>query len=1168
MKSPPAPLRHRTRHNRGFALVMVLSLLVLLALLAVGMLSLAASAQRQANAAAMATMARDNARMALVLAIGDLQLSAGPDQRVTSTADIAGDDRGDALDPGDEPQTDLTVLDESKGLTALQAGTRHWTAAWRVHQEPLSPSMDDTQGIYIRTPRPSLVQWLVSSNPAEPPMRPDSATVALTADGSVVNSGQAALLVGPGTLGTSDAAAVADFVAAPSVAVRSAVTGSGRYAWWVGDEGVKAAMHIATTNDDGSYASLTAQRRAWERIDGLGAYPVPPDDAAILPKLATFRSTDFLAPEARPALRRQFHSATVDSRGVIADSLLGGTRIDLTTALAGDLGDLPDIAGLPNAPASGGTIIPQSVAPSMRAPVWDTLKTFRDRAANAQNSELLVAPAADNYTPSTAPLIADFRVLLGVRFVPEGPRETATSFRINPCAKVAFTLANPYPVPLRWDQDLEIQVFCETPPGNQPSRVWNLGGNSRYMPPSSDRSQPAVFNNTFFRIPAGVLGPGEARAYTQPAGVLRPRNNQRIVIDLAPFAASNPFDFNHSLELETTGVYSPIPALDVRESWTTSLMSLEMRLAGQPASTRALGRVERFELDNGYFRSNIRQPTIEEARELEGPIGLMLYSFQISQPGADYMALMPAGYELGQRASAVRTFADFNLQASIFPKQITSYNPAPFFMEHTSSIAQLPGHAPGGETGTAFTRNLVADPLPWGRSPFGPPRTILFDLPDRIASIAQLQHADLTGDDRFGSISHQPGNAVGNSHAPVWVRRGLTIQERADYEVIGSPNQTGANYWMRNYYDISYLLNAALWDSYFFSTIGADGKPEVPVFTPVDPGSPALHDPVACAANLMIEGAFNVNSTSKDAWRAFLASSDWFSHPADPGQDGGIPFPRSLSQTAASAIPASGTQADSYAGYRRLTDEQLDALVDELVRQVRLRGPFLSLSHFVNRAIGDSSPQASASDIGRRRMMTRAGALQVAIDEAGINLSHDGSRSGFQALQAEPDRARLAWKQGAPRADMDGGRNINHLPNVDPSEPDWAVTSIDLNYGTMASIAADRWMLSDAAAGRELGYRSTGIPGWLTQADVLQVIGPSLSARSDTFRVRAYGEARDDSERVRARAWCEAVVQRMPEFIDPDNAATDRGSDLTRLNQRFGRRFEIISFRWLSEDEI
>jgi len=37
---------------------------------------------------------------------------------------------------------------------------------------------------------------------------------------------------------------------------------------------------------------------------------------------------------------------------------------------------------------------------------------------------------------------------------------------------------------------------------------------------------------------------------------------------------------------------------------------------------------------------------------------------------------------------------------------------------------------------------------------------------------------------------------------------------------------------------------------------------------------------------------------------------------------------------------------------------------------------------------------------------------------------------------------------------------------------------------------------------------------------------------------------------------------------DPTDAPTVRADGLNPLNTRFGRRFEIISFRWLSPQEV
>ena len=67
------------------------------------------------------------------------------------------------------------------------------------------------------------------------------------------------------------------------------------------------------------------------------------------------------------------------------------------------------------------------------------------------------------------------------------------------------------------------------------------------------------------------------------------------------------------------------------------------------------------------------------------------------------------------------------------------------------------------------------------------------------------------------------------------------------------------------------------------------------------------------------------------------------------------------------------------------------------------------------------------------------------------------------------------------------------------------------------------------------------------------VMRPWLTVRSDTFRLRAYGEALNPSDpsRTEGTAWCEAIVQRMK---DDPTATTGR--------------FVITYFRWLGPEDI
>lgn len=70
---------------------------------------------------------------------------------------------------------------------------------------------------------------------------------------------------------------------------------------------------------------------------------------------------------------------------------------------------------------------------------------------------------------------------------------------------------------------------------------------------------------------------------------------------------------------------------------------------------------------------------------------------------------------------------------------------------------------------------------------------------------------------------------------------------------------------------------------------------------------------------------------------------------------------------------------------------------------------------------------------------------------------------------------------------------------------------------------------------------------------IMTALGPMLTTRSDTFRIRAFGETLNpaDSTKVEATAYCEAIVQRTPDALPG-----------------FGRRFVIIQFRWLGPDDI
>jgi hypothetical protein len=369
-------------------------------------------------------------------------------------------------------------------------------------------------------------------------------------------------------------------------------------------------------------------------------------------------------------------------------------------------------------------------------------------------------------------------------------------------------------------------------------------------------------------------------------------------------------------------------------------------------------------------------------------------------------------------------------------------------------------------------------------------------------SIAQFRHAPLNPGGQLPLVAQ----IVGNSFRPPLI----------------DPDKVRQSAGKRVLIDHSFYANTALFDGYFLSGLGNPGESQgtaqdaetklraffdqrTPLpnarFLPHRGGSSTdelvellLGDGGhrKTAAHLLIDSPFNVNCTRVDVWEAMLASTFGQTVPVSTGgkvglveNDQGVPVLRHLPAVGAdleSEVDPLARDQAKWTGYRRLERTEIRTLAEEIVREVKERGPFLSLAEFVNRV-----PEDSAAG--------RSGPLQGAIDRSGIN-----------AIAVDP----------------------------------------------LFSLA-------------EGGNTADGSPGVLNQADLLTPIAPVLTARGDTFRIRACGEASNADGRS-IRVWCEAVVQRIPDYVDPSDPAWDEPT--SPVNERFGRRFEQVSFRWLSPTEI
>ncbi|MFT6794635.1 MAG: hypothetical protein ACJAR1_002646 [Rubritalea sp.] len=1137
----------KSKKLSGFALISTIMIMSLLLILAVAMMNLSIVETKSASAQNAYYEAQLNARLALIEAISELQNAAGSDQRMTMTADIAGKADGTSLTAGAAPENNISHDEQEKGLSMIQNGTRYWTGVWKNRE------VDPGISIYTKTPTAEHLAWLVSGqNP-----QPSDSGSGVSATGEPIDETKTTVLVGKNSVGDSNSTNIENFVSAPLVELSYGGKVTGRYAWWVGDEGVKARTNQRADyalDEQAEFKDLVASRANWETIDGFQDYPKPGEDAKF-DKIIGDGELELVenSLQGKP-LQGIFHSGTPYSVGLATNALSGGLKVDLSYYLENGF---PSSANFTGEPLVNENIIPKAIASSLKGPTWKQVEDFSKigKSAAAGSKELLVQAGGNGSGTVTtiAPTLTDVRALFGAK----AEKIEGDKYRIYAATKIAVSIANPYPYPLRWDRALEFELSSDTPAGIQPSCIWNLRQYCKYLPRLA--GDPACLNNAIMLIPAGVLEPGEARSYTIDAPVERPWGVARVNINMVPFSKTDPTNFDNAIIQRNNKDYNLASGslrLDVRESTNSTQMKTELRLSG--SSNQLLRRIKSFELDNGFFARTTRYVDKNTAARMTRPFGLQVFTLQISQPGSDYAQYLPNRSFLGVGGSTLRTFADFNVRATHFKAPITSYNPPPYFGKSENSFQDIPFTAPGGDTGPAFTRNLALDPLPWGHSPFGPEKTILFSFPEKMLSLGQLQHADLTADDSGVSIADQPGNAFANSYAPPFVKRHLAMEQRQDFRVIHNSRADPSNH---NYYDISYMLNASIWDKYFLSTKQvSDATQSNPNITKLPAYDEAeLKTAQKAAANLGIKGAFNVNSTNKQAWIALLSSARHLKHPADGGAktSGGF-FPRSLEQVSASSEIPSGDEDDSWSGYRRLTDEEIEALAEHIVKQVRTRGPFTSLAHFTNRTLIPLQQNAS---------LGRSGPLQSAIDNAELTVTPDRTKTAFENLDLGDDKVTFQHIGKYPRADIEGN-DPTYIANR-ASDPVWAPRSADNNPGAVASILSDRDMLINNSYKNEQGSRSTGIPGWLTQADILQSLGPAITVRSDTFRVRTYGESVDPSTgEVKARAWCEAIVQRRPGYVDPTDSPEKEVDLLSDINKIFGRKFYIIGFRWLNKNEI
>lgn len=1145
------PIRRTARPVRGFALIITLTLMVLLTVVAIGLLTLGSVTLRSASTGVDQAVARANARMALMLAIGDLQKHAGPDTRITAKADI--------LDASNPPI--MGVWKSWEGTDHEQTGS--------AQGRPISP------GNYKTKKQERFQAWLVSGS---------TTTLPNTTKGSTK-----AILLGDNSVGSGATREKLQVHLTPTPLTTGNQRGS--FAWWVSGENQKARLpkpYQPSADNSGRWAMNAKSHSVADpkpfRLESLLS------DATPANKAISLMEGDLIATAGTLKSSQEFfHDLSASSVGLLTNVATGGWKKDLS--LLTENWSRVGTSGLPffrikpgqdllaTIPAPGNASPDKSLlypwssyrGTAANIPIyqhgavssWENLKDF---ALAYRDKGITTSPSGKcTMTPYSVAIDGDaFGFLHRVRVLPVIARiewlfshtaaQVATpagSFEPRLLITPVITMWNPYNVEMNFSN---VPLAFRIPRPLPAALQYSVNGiqNSAYnsLLAGSVNNTPALSSATEFnyRISSPfVLKPGDTRVFSPAATQvaantileLQPGYRSRgghflslrndagatlVAPGTATIRARAKFDTTYNDVYQGVGIYLDMSIAGVRH--------LAYRMVYKPQVATEVYKP----VDNLPESPPLNVVATAPSPFLTTVFGARMASrshvaakgFVQSSPLVNYTAM-------GGKDEVESTILKHYGGTSHPVNSPFDYS----FEPRTPNDSKLPNS-------DASNRGFIVTGF---NKSNGLSRCVINELPLRpLQSLAELQNWDLRYENPIPPFSY---NIIGNSDATPLLPSNAVV------------NSADAGQGTNLQHDDSYCANHLLFDDWFVSSIAPDpttfgnsGRTLQKTYTDFVSGVTPLPNrayvPIAqdaslgasstsaantlfsnnagradswrtIASRLEVEGMFNVNSTSVTAWRALLGHARNQKVPFL--RDSGAAWSVELSGQSdyafsrfsiagdadAKSTGSSGAfpGANEFVGYRILDERMIDALAAEIVKQVRLRGPFLSLSEFVNR-------QLSSGDLAL------AGTVQAALNEIAKSASTN------------------------PYSGMTSGEFNN------PSS------------ATPASAASAEYKFPDAA----IGQATYGLPGWTRQADVLRALAPTLTARDDTFTLRAYGDARDKSGNITARATCEAVVVRTRNYVDPADLAEVTGTPTRQINQIYGRRFQIVSMRWLSPSEI
>lgn len=486
----------------------------------------------------------------------------------------------------------------------------------------------------------------------------------------------------------------------------------------------------------------------------------------------------------------------------------------------------------------------------------------------------------------------------------------------------------------------------------------------------------------------------------------------------------------------------------------------------------------------------------------------------------------------------------------------------------------------------------------------------MFDYPrseDDLMSLGMLSHANMS------PMLWYPSVAFGDNFGSPYLDRDETAYDH------------GASYriYENECIDISYMVNVSMWDRFYMSSLPQSGStkyttgmrlPNTRYFLTSVPETTTdfVRTEKAfkeSAAYVAIDGPFNVNSTSYEAWRAFLGGMLGTQKKTLTGQTINserndyknperyrMPNPGAMNPVT-KPFDVTSTQGkfynfkDQMVG-RTIAEDEIDLLAREVVAEVKRRAPFFGLADFVNRRLEtyqyvvlkrDASDNAVNPDLDEHYNGIM-GTLSAAIHRAShdnrfgstrykemfnsklLEESMNGNMSSTTDIRTRITPTFVAQINKASLTSYDSDWLDPGQPMPNGEYGNGGVKDLGEMLKTRKQDGNARhqhyehairgpWVDGDWATKME------GMPGLLNQRDILSMIAPFITTRGDTFTVRAYGESKNPMTGNISKAYCEAVVQRSVQPIEGSD-------DIVAPESPFGRRFNIVSFRWLTPAEL